>query len=136
MGILRALKKGHSVGMLIDQDTKVQGVFVDFFGKPAHTPTGPSVLARKLDLPIIPIFMYMKDDLTYHLECQPPLELIKTSNQEKDIKDYTQKCSDAYEAIIRRYPEQWVWMHKRWKTQPQSEVEDSGENPIQGEAVE
>ena len=75
--------------------------------------------------------MYMKEDLTYHLECQPPLDLVKTSNEQKDIRENTQKCSDAYEAIIRRFPEQWVWMHKRWKTQPTSKDDASSEVPIQ-----
>ncbi|MBU0480844.1 MAG: lysophospholipid acyltransferase family protein [Proteobacteria bacterium] len=129
--IMRTLKKGHSVGMLIDQDTKAQGVFVNFFGRQTHTPTGPAVLARKLDLPIIPIFMYLKDDLTYHLECQPPLDLVRTANEEKDIRSYTQQCSDAYEGIIRRFPEQWVWMHKRWKTQPEAIEKETGAAPVQ-----
>lgn len=119
--IIRTLKKGEAVGMLIDQDTKADGVFVNFFGRPAHTPTGPTVLARRLDLPIIPIFSYLQDDLTYRIECLPPLELVKTDNEADDIQINTQKCSDAYEAMIRRFPEQWVWMHKRWKTQPEQE---------------
>lgn len=116
--IIRTLKKGEAVGMLIDQDTKADGVFVNFFGRPAHTPTGPAVLARRLDLPIIPIFAYLKDDFTYQIECLPPLELVRSANEADDIRINTQKCSDAYEAMIRRFPEQWVWMHKRWKTQP------------------
>jgi KDO2-lipid IV(A) lauroyltransferase len=116
--IIRALKKGGVVGMLTDQDTKAEGVFVNFFGRPAHTPTGPAVLARRLDLPIIPIFIYLQDDLTYRIECLPPLELVKSDDEAYDIQANTQKCSDTYEAMIRRFPEQWVWMHKRWKTQP------------------
>ncbi len=116
--IIRTLKKGEAVGMLIDQDTKSQGVFVNFFGKPAHTPTGPAVLAHRLNVPIIPAFMYLKEDFSYHLECQPPLDLVRTNDEASDIIVNTQKISDAYEAMIRRYPEQWVWMHKRWKTQP------------------
>lgn len=116
--IIRTVKNGEAVGMLIDQDTKSQGVFVNFFGKPAHTPSGPAVLARRLDVPIIPIFMYLDQELNYQLECQPPLELVRTDNEESDITVNTQKISDAYEAMIRRHPEQWVWMHKRWKTQP------------------
>jgi KDO2-lipid IV(A) lauroyltransferase len=122
--IIRTLKKGEAVGMLIDQDTKSQGVFVNFFDKPAHTPTGPAVLARRLNVPIIPVFMYLNKDLNYELECQPPLELVKTDDEENDITVNTQKISDAYEAIIRRYPEQWVWMHKRWKTQPIAETDN------------
>lgn len=116
--IIRTLKKGEAVGMLIDQDTKADGVFVNFFGRPAHTPTGPVVLARRLGLPIIPIFCYLKDDFTYQIDCLPPLELVKTDNEAYDILVNTQKCSDAYETMIRRFPEQWVWMHKRWKNQP------------------
>lgn len=131
--IIRTVKKGEAVGMLIDQDTKAQGVFVDFFGKAAHTPSGPAVLARRLDVPIIPIFMYLKDDLTYGLECMPPLDLVKSDDEERDIIANTQKISDAYETMIRRFPEQWVWMHKRWKTRPE-QFENRPENNLnQGE---
>jgi KDO2-lipid IV(A) lauroyltransferase len=119
--IIRTLKKGEAVGMLIDQDTKADGVFVNFFGRPAHTPTGPAVLARRLDLPIIPIFCFLQEDLTYRIECLPPLALVKSDDEAYDIRINTQKCSDAYESMIRRFPEQWVWMHKRWKTQPKPE---------------
>lgn len=116
--IIRTLKKGEAVGILIDQDTKSQGVFVNFFGEPAHTPSGLAVLARRLDVPVVPAFMYLKDDFNYHLECLPPLALVKTGDAENDIVINTQKISDVYEAMIRRYPAQWVWMHKRWKTRP------------------
>lgn len=104
--IIRTLKKGEAVGMLIDQGTKAEGVFVDFFGHPAHTPSGPAVLARGLDLPIIPIFAYLKENLTYQVKCHPPLDLVKSANKTEDIRVNTQKCSDAYEDIIRRFPEQ------------------------------
>lgn len=116
--IIRSLHQGCAIGMLIDQDTRVPGVFAQFFGQPAHTPTGPAILARKFDIPIIPIFMHLQDDLTYHIECEPPLELAHTDDPEHDIVVNTQLCSDAYERVIRRFPEQWVWMHKRWKTKP------------------
>jgi len=116
--IIRYLRQGCAIGMLIDQDTKVPGVFVHFFGRPTHTPTGPAILARKFKIPIIPIFMHLKDDLTYQIECEPPLDLEYTADEARDLVVNTQKCSDAYERIIRRFPEQWVWMHKRWKTQP------------------
>ena len=121
--IIRTIKKGDAVGMLIDQDTKAQSIFVNFFGKLTHTPTGPAVLARRLNVPIIPIFMYLNEELNYVLECQPQLELIRTEDEEYDVLVATQKISDTYEAMIRRYPEQWVWMHKRWKTQPKPEIQ-------------
>ena len=126
--IIRTLKKGEAVGMLIDQDTKADGVFVDFFGRPAYTPSGPAVLARRLNLPIIPIFAYLKEDFTYQVECLPPLNLIRTDNEAEDIRKNTQKCSDAYEAMIRSHPEQWVWMHKRWKTTPEQFAGENNED--------
>jgi Kdo2-lipid IVA lauroyltransferase/acyltransferase len=116
--IIRALKSGHMLAMLIDQDTKVNGVFVDFFGQKAHTAVGPVVLAERFGAPIIPVFMRMKPDLTYQIECFPPVPLTWTGNKEKDILVNTQKCSDVYEAVIRRYPEQWAWMHRRWRKKP------------------
>jgi len=119
--ILRALQKGNVVGMLIDQDTKVAGVFADFFGIPAHTPTGPVLLARKYDVPIVPIFMWLKEDLTYQIQCFPPLDLIRTDDESHDLQVNTQKCSDVYERMIRQHPEQWTWMHKRWKTRTKDE---------------
>lgn len=116
--IIRSLRQGCPIGMLIDQDTRVPGVFVQFFGRPTHTPTGPVVLAKKLNIPIVPIFMYLKDDLSYQIECEAPIALEYTGDEAHDLIVNTQKCSDAYERIIRRFPEQWVWMHKRWKKQP------------------
>lgn len=116
--IIRALKAGHVLAMLIDQDTKVNGVFVDFFGQKAHTAIGPVVLAERFQTPIIPVFMRMMPDLTYQIECFPPVPLTWTGNKEKDLMANTQKCSDIYEAVIRRYPEQWAWMHRRWRKKP------------------
>jgi len=114
--IIRSLHQGCAIGLLIDQDTRVPGVFVSFFGHPAHTPTGPVLLARKFKIPIIPIFMHLQDDLNYRIECEAPLNLEYTDDEERDLVVNTQQCSDAYERIIRRFPEQWVWMHQRWKT--------------------
>lgn len=114
--IIRSLRQGCAIGMLIDQDTRVQGCFVQFFGHAAHTPTGPVLLAKKFGIPIIPIFMHLQADLSYHIECEPPLDLVESGDDERDTRVNTQKCSDAYERVIRRFPEQWVWMHQRWKT--------------------
>ncbi|MCD6292850.1 MAG: lysophospholipid acyltransferase family protein [Deltaproteobacteria bacterium] len=116
--IIRALDEGWFIGMLIDQDTKVEGVFVKFFDHWAHTAVGPIILASKYNLDVIPMFMRIKDDFTYHLEVQQPLELEFTGDKKLDLLVNTQKCSDAYEEIIRRYPEQWGWFHPRWKKQP------------------
>jgi len=117
-GIIQAIKGGFPVAFLIDQDTRAKGVFVDFFGIKAHTPVGPVALAGMLDVPIIPMAMHLKKDLTYEMECFEPIYYINTGDKEKDIITLTQKCSDIYEQIIRRHPEQWAWMHRRWKKQP------------------
>ena len=124
-GIIKALKNGFPVALLIDQDTRAKGVFVDFFGIKAHTPIGPAALAGLLDVPIIPVAMHLKKDLTYEMESFEPLYYINTGNKEKDITTLTQKCSDVCEQMIRRHPEQWVWMHRRWKKQPGDRLKKS-----------
>jgi len=118
--IIRSLNDGWFIGMLTDQDTRVDGVFVKFFNQWAHTATGPIVLAKKYNIDVIPMFIRLKEDFTYHLEVQPPLDLEFTGDKQHDLQVNTQKCSDAYERIIRRYPEQWAWIHPRWKKQPQT----------------
>ena len=116
--IVRSLKLGYALGLLIDQDTKVKGVFVNFFGRPAHTATGPVILSQKFGAPIVPIFVRLRKDLTYHVYCGEELSLENTGDEKRDLIANTQKCSDVYERIIRRFPDQWVWMHQRWKKQP------------------
>jgi KDO2-lipid IV(A) lauroyltransferase len=115
--IVRSLKRGYALGLLIDQDTRVKGVFVDFFDRPAHTATGPVILSQKFGAPIVPIFIRLREDLTYHVYCGEELSLENTGDKERDLIVNTQKCSDVYERIIRRFPDQWVWMHQRWKKQ-------------------
>lgn len=116
--IIRSLKLGYVLGLLIDQDTKVKGVFTNFFGRPAHTATGPIILSQKFGAPIVPIFIRLRKDLTYHVYCGEELSLENTGDEKRDLIVNTQKCSDVYEGIIRRFPDQWVWMHQRWKKQP------------------
>lgn len=116
--VFKVLERGDALALLIDQDTRVKGVFVDFFGMKAHTPVGPAYLAGTFDVPIIPLSMRLKKDLTYELEFFEPITYTDTGNPEKDILITTQECSDIYEQMIRRHPEQWVWMHRRWKKQP------------------
>lgn len=116
--IIRSLKLGYALGLLIDQDTKVKGVFTNFFGRPAHTATGPVILSQKFGAPIVPIFIRLREDWTYHVYCGEELSLENTGDEERDLIVNTQKCSDVYERIIRRFPDQWVWMHQRWKKQP------------------
>jgi KDO2-lipid IV(A) lauroyltransferase len=123
--ILRALASGYSIGVLIDLDTKVEGVCVNFFNQWAHTPVGPVKLARKYDLKIIPMFIRLTDNYTYVVEVNEPLPLVFTGEKGQDLIFNTQMCSDACEEIIRRYPEQWLWIMRRWKKQPDGAPRES-----------
>ncbi len=116
--IIRSLKLGYALGLLIDQDTKVQGVFANFFGRPAHIATSPVILSQRFGAPIVPICIRLRKDLSYHVDCGEELSLENTGDEKRDLIVNTQKCSDVYEGIIRRFPDQWVWMHRRWKKQP------------------
>ncbi len=110
--MLRALKKGEVLGILIDQDTDVGGTFVKFFDRPAYTPTAVSQFSRIPDTVVVPGFIYRKKDKSYQLELQPP----RTAG--KNVKVETQEFTQIIENFIRRFPAQWVWMHPRWKSRP------------------
>ncbi len=116
--VVKGLMNGDVYGLLFDLDTKVKGVFVNFFGRLAHTATIPVILSRQLGSPIVPVFIKLNKDFTYKIMCFDALELVDTGDDDKDVVTNTQICSDFYEKIIRKYPEQWIWMHKRWKKQP------------------
>lgn len=121
--IMRALQRNEIVGLLIDQDTKhVDGVFVDFLGEKAYTPVGPVILAMKTQAAVVPLGIHMLKDNTHLIEIEDELELAFTGNQENNRIHNTQLCSNAIEKFIRRYPTQWVWMHRRWKTKPGDSV--------------
>lgn len=115
--ISKTLKSGNILGILMDQDTRLRGVFVDFFGKKANTPSGPLQIARKYGASVVPMFMHLESDLTYHLECFKPLVLAETGDKNQDILADALQCNTIYEQVIRRHPEQWAWMHRRWKRQ-------------------
>lgn len=116
--ILRALRNNAMIGFLIDQDTDVDGVFVDFFGKPAYTPVGPVALALKKQVPVVPMVIQLMENYKHKIFVGEPIELVRTGDRKKDLTINTQKLSSFLEERIRLYPSQWVWMHERWKTQP------------------
>jgi KDO2-lipid IV(A) lauroyltransferase len=117
--LLRVLKKGEFLGILADQDSsRIRGIFVDFFGRPARTPVGPVLLAYKTGSPIVPMAIVRKGKNRYKIIVKPPVELACSDNQEKDITDTLQRSTDALASIIRQYPDQWLWMHDRWKSRP------------------
>jgi KDO2-lipid IV(A) lauroyltransferase len=117
--ILRTLKENNLIGILIDQDTEVRGVFVDFYGKPAHTPIGAAMLAMDSGAPVLPMFYLKKPDDTYTFIIEKEIPLVSTGNRRQDMEENTRRFHAVIEKYIKQYPTQWVWMHNRWKTTPE-----------------
>jgi KDO2-lipid IV(A) lauroyltransferase len=122
--LLKILKEGGTVGILADQNTMPEeGVFVDFFGKSACTTTGIARVALHTDAAVVPGYAYWDDGIgKYRLRFEPAVELIRTGDTERDVFVNTQKFAKVIEGIIRKHPEQWVWVHARWKTRPPGEA--------------
>ncbi|MBW1952726.1 MAG: lysophospholipid acyltransferase family protein [Deltaproteobacteria bacterium] len=116
--IISHLKQNHIVGVVIDQNTTTKGgVLVDFFGHRARTTPMAAILARRFDTPVIPVFSQRLPNGRHRLVIHPPLPLVKTGDEKADILAQVQAQTQAIEAWVRRYPEQWLWLHKRWKNQ-------------------
>ncbi len=116
--LIRAFRQNEVLAMLIDQDTKVQGVFVDFFGRPAWTPAAAAALAYKMDAPVLVGFIERLGDGRHRITVSEPIALPRTGDADEDIRRTTAEFTRRIEAQIRRVPEQWVWMHRRWRTRP------------------
>lgn len=122
-GLLAAMKAREVVGMLIDTNMVAgQGIFVDFFGIPASTASGMARIALRTDAAVVPTFTIWDEKLgKYRLRFDPAVELIRTGEVEADIQTNTQQFTKIVEDYVRRYPEQWLWVHRRWKTRPQGQ---------------
>jgi KDO2-lipid IV(A) lauroyltransferase len=122
---LRVLREGGTLGILSDLNTQTrEGVFVPFFGKLACTTAGIATLALKTDAVVIPTCaIWDKDRQRYFFHGDPPVELIRTGDKEKDVEVNTARFAAAIEGLVRRYPDQWLWIHRRWKTRPPGEAE-------------
>lgn len=120
-GLLAAMKAGETVGILMDTNmTPPQGIFVDFFGIPACTASGLARIALRTDAAVVPGFTIWDPALKkYRLRFDPALELIRTGDLEADIAANTQLFTKVIEGYVRKYPDQWLWVHRRWKTRPQ-----------------
>jgi len=124
--MLKILKDAGTIGILADQNTlPEEGVFVDFFGVPACTTSGIARVALHTGAAVVPGYAVWDASLQkYRLRFEAPLELVRTGDAERDIFENTQLFARVTEEIIRKYPEQWVWLHARWKTRP------AGERPL------
>lgn len=117
--ILRALRSGRGVAILVDQNVQEgDGIFVDFFGRPAATTTVAAALAVKTGCPLVPVRAVALPDGRYRAICDPPIEWTPSGDRTRDIARLTQRMTTIIEGWIREQPEQWLWMHRRWKTQP------------------
>ena len=123
--ILKVLKANQILGMLADQDVdSIEGVFVDFFGQTAYTPVAPVKLAMAAETVIVPGFVIREGD-HYRLILEEPITPeITQGNKQEAVQKYTERWSAIVEKYIRKYPEQWVWMHDRWKTRPKPTVHE------------
>lgn len=121
--MLKVLKDAGTVGILADQNTMPgEGVFVDFFGTQACTTTGIARVALHTDAAVVPGYAYWDQNLRkYRLRFEPPVELVRTGDTERDVRENTQRFTKVIEEIIRKHPEQWVWIHARWKNRPEGE---------------
>ena len=116
--ILRALRNNEIVGILADQDVrKLPGVFVDFFGRPAYTPTAPVLLAVKSGAPLAPARI-IREGRRHRIVVEEPLPLRRDGDIRANLEYNTRLWSAAIERYVREHPEQWVWMHRRWRTTP------------------
>jgi Kdo2-lipid IVA lauroyltransferase/acyltransferase len=121
--MLKILKDSGTIGILADQNTMPEeGVFVDFFGKPACATTGIARVALHTGAAVVPGYACWDETIQkYRLRFEPPVELIRAGDTERDVFENTQRFARVIEEIIRKHPDQWVWVHKRWKTRPQGE---------------
>ena len=123
-GLLAAMKAGETVGILMDTNmTPPQGIFVDFFGIPACTASGLARIALRTDAAVVPGFTIWDPALRkYRLRFDPALELIRSGDLEADIAANTQLFTRVIEDYVRKYPDQWLWVHRRWKTRPEGQA--------------
>jgi len=122
-GVFETLARGEAVGLFVDQNSRKRdrSVFVDFFGRKASANTGLARIALRTNAPVIPILTYRKN-YRMHIEILPEMPLIRTDDEEHDILVNTQAYHSLIEDYIRQYPDQWLWLHNRWRTRPLEEA--------------
>jgi KDO2-lipid IV(A) lauroyltransferase len=121
--VLQALSRKEAVGLLIDVNTLAdQGVFCDFFSIPACSATGLAVFALRSGAPVVPGFLIWDEKAGKHrLHFDPEIPLIRTGDFKEEVLLNTQRFTSVIEAFVRRHPDHWLWIHKRWKTRPAGE---------------
>jgi len=114
--MLRVLKDGGMLAMLVDQHAARGGILVDFLGRPAWTSIGPAVLAARTGAHVIPGFLVRRyQGRPFKFEMHPEVQLVKTGDREADVRENTRRINVAIELAIRAHPDNWLWLHNRWK---------------------
>src|SRR6185436_20941984 len=122
---LRQLNEGGTLGMLPDVNMLArEGVFVDFFGTPASTTSMMAKLALRTNATVIPVYSpWDEERKKFLLHVEPPITIARSGDDNTDVHNLTEAIMASVEKFVRRYPEQWLWIHKRWKTRPPGEPE-------------
>jgi Lauroyl/myristoyl acyltransferase len=118
---LHVLKQNEIIFLITDENRRFGGVFVNFFNRPASTTPGPALLHLRTGADIIPIILLRNQDNTHKLIIEPPLSFSYKGNHEGDVKEVTQVITQKIEEYIRKYPAQWMWTNRRWRTRPSEE---------------
>ena len=122
---LRLLAEGKGVGVLIDQHmTSADAIYVDFFGRPAATTSTLAALAIRTGAPVIPLFAFPLVGGRYRMIYEHPVEP-PPHDSEDAVREFTQRCTDVLEMHVRRHPELWLWMHRRWRDAPGAALDDA-----------
>jgi KDO2-lipid IV(A) lauroyltransferase len=116
--IVRHLKQNGIIGMLSDQDGGRRGVFVDFFGRHASTPAGAIEFALRTGCLVLPGFIIREEKGKHRINIEPPLNINGYAGKEEAVREGLQNFASILESYVRRYPDQWLWLHNRWKTRP------------------
>ncbi len=121
--VLKALRRNEAVGILFDQNTtRSEGVFAEFFGIPAATTPSIALFALRTGAAVVPGFLIWDEGLGKHrLRLDPPVELIDSGDLDRDIVENTKLFNKILEGYIRKHPDQWLWIHRRWKTRPEGQ---------------
>lgn len=121
--MFRILRNGGLLGILADLNAQEkEGVFVDFFGVPASTTVSIAKLAVSTEAHVLPAFaVWEESKQKYVVYLEPPIKYNAGDNSDDNIRDLTQKITATVEKYVRKYPEQWLWIHKRWNTRPKGE---------------
>jgi KDO2-lipid IV(A) lauroyltransferase len=121
--VLKALRRNEAVGILFDQNTtRSEGVFAELFGVPAATTPAIALFALRTGAAVVPGFLIWDVELQKHrLRLGPPVELINTGDLDRDVLENTKLFNKILEGYIRKHPDQWLWIHRRWKTRPEGD---------------